>query len=266
MIEILEPAPFETFVDLRRDYLACLSAPFDGMWQAFATMSCHHELRAKGERAGYFCVNDEGHLLQFHVSPTFESLAEELFAAVIARREVGGTMVSTADCLFLGLCLDLHCKVEVHTYLYQDRQGSETTVFDDASLTFEPVQPEELESITELQRRSLDQDLGDWLIGYLENLITRRELFALCSGGQILGTGEARVSESQPPFVDLGVITAPGHRGKGVAHQILSRLKGLCYDRNLIPICSTTVGNLAARKAIAKAGFVARYRILQVTF
>ena len=99
-----------------------------------------------------------------------------------------------------------------------------------------------------------------------ENLIARRELYALRHGGEILGTGEARVSESQPPFADLGVITLRRHRGRGVAPHVLGRLKQLCYDHDLVPICSTTAENVAAGRVITKAGFVSRHRILKVAF
>ena len=81
-----------------------------------------------------------------------------------------------------------------------------------------------------------------------------------------MGTGEARVSESQPPFVDLGVITVRRHRGRGVAPHVLGRLKQRCYERDLVPICSTTVENAGSRRAIAKAGFVSGHRILEVGF
>ena len=43
-------------------------------------------------------------------------------------------------------------------------------------------------------------------------------------------------------------------------------LKQLCDDRGLVPICSTTADNVAAQRAITKAGFVSRHRILEVSF
>ncbi len=265
MIEILERSA-DHLSDLRQAYLASLAAPFDGMWEAFANMSRHREIRSAGERAGYFCVNDEGQLLQFHVTAPFENAAPEIFSTVVAREEVRGAMVSTADPLFLSLCLDLHRQVEVHTYLYRDHQRGEAPPAAAAEASLDVVEAGELDEVAELQRGSLDQDPGDWLVGYLENLIARRELYALRAQGEILGTGEARVSDSQPPFADLGVITLRRHRGRGVASHILWRLKQLCYQRRLVPICSTTADNVAARRAIAKAGFVSRHRILKVAF
>ncbi len=266
MIEVMEATSADDLADLRRGYLASLTAPLDGMWEAFAAMSRQLEIRSAGERAGYVSLNDAGQLLQFHVAAPFESAAAKLFATVVARDEVKGAMVSTADPLFLGLCLDVQKALRVHTFLYRDHHRGKVALEGGAEASFDVVESSELEAIAELQRDSLDQDPGDWLVGYLERLIGRRELYALRLEGEILGTGEARVSETQPPFVDLGVITVRRHRGRGVAPHVLGRLKQRCYERELVPICSTTVENAWARRAIAKAGFVSGHRILEVGF
>jgi RimJ/RimL family protein N-acetyltransferase len=266
MIEIVEATSADNLADLRRGYLASLVAPQDGMWESFAAMGRQLEIRSAGERAGYFSLNDEGQLLQFHVAAPFEIAAAKLFAATVARDDVNGAMVSTADPLFLSLSLDVHKALRVHTYLYRDHHRAEVALEDGAEASFDVVEASELEAIAELHRDSLDQDPGDWLVGYLERLIGRRELYALRLEGEILGTGEARVSESQPPFVDLGVITVRRHRGRGVAPHVLGRLKQRCYDRELVPICSTTVENTGSRRAIAKAGFVSRHRLLELGF
>jgi GNAT superfamily N-acetyltransferase len=266
LIEILEQTDPRALADLKRDYLASQVAPVDGMWEALGQMGQHREIVSAGKSVGYFCVNEEGMLLQFFVTARCERLAPEIFAATVARAEVRGALVSTADHLFLGCCLDLQREVDVHTYLYQDQSPGQPG-FDagtEASLTL--VEAQELEAITALQRQSLDQDLGDWLIGYLENLIARRELYALRLGGEVLATGELRVSDTQPPYADLGVITMRSARGQGLASHVLSRLKELCYERELAPICSTSIENVASQRAIARAGFVSRHRLLQISF
>ena len=260
----LEPVSAGDLADLKRGCLASQTAPFDGMWEAFAAMGRHWEIRCAEARAGFFCLNEQGQLLQFHVEERFENCAPEFFAEVIARDEVEGAMVSTADPLFLSLCLDVQKQVRVHTFLYRDHRRSELALKNAPEASFDAVQIDELATVAELQRDSLDQDPGDWLMGYLENLIARRELYALRLEGETVGTGEARVSDSQPPYVDLGVITMRRHRRRGVASEILRRLKQVCYDRELVPICSTTLKNLGAQRAIARAGFVSRHRILEV--
>lgn len=266
MLEIAELASVDDLGELRRDYLASLSAPLDGMWEVLATMGRQMEICSAGQRVGYFSLNDEGLVLQFHLARAFESAAIEIFAEVLSCDQVQGAMVSTADSLFMNLCLDAHKKVKVHTYLYQDDDRREAALQGEPQASLDVVEAGELEAIANLHRDSLDRDPGDWLVGYLENLIDRRELYALREAGEILATGEVRVSESQPPFADLGVITVRRHRGRGVASHLLGRLKQLCYDRELVPICSTTKENVAAQRAIVKAGFVSRHRILKVEF
>ena len=260
-----DPAPDTAEAQgLHRAYLDSLVAPMDGMWLSFAQDGRRRLLQLDGETAGFFVLGDDGALLQLYVTPTFELRADELFAAVIERHEVTGAMVSTADPVFLSLALEHQASIDVHTLLYEDRGAVEPPELAGAELV--PVEPEELEAMAVAQEEALEQDLGDWLRGYLGHLIRRRELFALRRGEELLGTGETRVADLQPPYVDLGVITMKAFRRQGVASHILSRLKPLCYARDLQPICSTTMGNLGARKAITRAGFTARHRLLKITF
>lgn len=266
MIEISEPKSAESLADLRRDYLASLSAPLDGMWEAFAMLGRPREIRRGGEPAGYFVLDEAGQLLQFHVTPDHEIAARDIFAAVLARDEVTGAVAGTNDALFLGLCLDAQRSLRVQTLLYADHRSAEVPFEHGDSATLDAVEAGELDAVAELLQDSLDDAPGDWLRGYLGKLIDRLELFALRLDGEIIGTGEARVSDSQPPYVDLGVVTLRRHRGCGVATHVLGRLKRACYERDLVPICSTTVENVAARRAIEKAGFVSRHRLLEIGF
>ena len=186
------------------------------------------------------------------------------------RPEIKGATVSTGDSLFLGLALEAQQQTTVHTLLYglPSFESESATSFEpihgDAELSL--VEPEEEGRVIELERAALPQDPGDWLVGYVRGLMARHELYALRVGDEILGVGEARVSDAQPPYVDLGVITMADHRKKGVATDILRRLVALCLQRDQKPICSTTLENLGAQKAIAAAGFVSLHRLLDVTF
>lgn len=267
MIEILSLASPEEVADLKRSYLASLPVPLDGMWESgFIPMASHWELRHGDERAGYMCIADDGKLLQFYVVPAFENHAAEFFSRVIAREDVRGAMVSTFESVYLSLCLDVHKTVRVHTYLYHDTEAEAASPEGLEGARFTVVRPEDQPRIEAMQRASLDVDLGAWLTGYLQGLISRGELFVLTRGEEILGTGECRVSQTQPPHADLGVIVARDHRRLGLATHILRRLKVECRGRDLVPICSTTAENVGAQKSIARAGFVSRYRMLEVDF
>lgn len=261
----LRPTSASEVADLRAAYLATLSAPIDGMWETFIGFADHWEIRRADERIGHFCLGEERRLLQFHVTAPYEHLARDLFAQAVERSNAGGALVSSFE-PWLPLCLDGNRDVRVHSLLYHDHHRPEVPLVGFEELTFQTVEEPEREAVEGFVRRCSPSDPGEWLSGYLECLVAQRALLALRSGGALLGTGELRVSDSQPPYADLGVIVSPEHRGRGLAPHILRLLEERCDRARLVPICSTTTDNTSAQRAIAKAGFVDRHRLLEVLF
>lgn len=263
-IEIVQLESPASLDEPRRRYLASLTAPLDGMWEAFAGSARQLELRIDGVAAGFACLDAPGRLLQFWVEAPFRRQAAAVFDELAGRDDLTGAIVSTADPTFLGVCLDAQRSIRVHTLLCRHVDGSAIPAVGDATVALDPVGPDEIAAIVAHQRTALDQDPGDWLVGYTAGLVERGELHALRIDGEIAATGETRVSESQPPHVDLGVITMRPFRRRGVASHVLARLATRCRTRGLEPICSTTVENVASRRAIGNAGFVVRHRLLEV--
>ena len=164
----------------------------------------------------------------------------------------------------------MHKKIKVHTFLYETHTDVNPVRQTTDSLDFRRVTTMELERTIEFQKSCLGDDakkdaLVAWLRGYTENLIAKRSLFVLCRHDEWLGLGECRPSESQEGVADLGMMVAPAHRGKGWATEILTRLRIHASAQGLRTICSTTTENTAAQKAIARAGFISRHRIMNVT-
>jgi len=267
MISLHRISDLSSILDLKAEYLRSLAAPMDGMWEAgFINPSPHWEIRHGGEQAGYYAANSEGTLLQFYVLPAFEKHGRTLFDHVIAQDSVTQAVVSTIDPAFLSFCLDVQTKVTVHTYLYETHAEvrPEHPKAEDVGLRL--IEAPELHRTISFQQACLggDKDLSGWLRGYSTNLIEREELFALCREDEWLGLGEYRRSDSQEGVVDLGMMVAPEHRGKGWATYILQLLCARSAGHGLHAICSTRVENLGAQKAILRAGFISRHRILRV--
>ena len=105
---------------------------------------------------------------------------------------------------------------------------------------------------------------GDWLEPYYEKVIERQELYLLRVKNEIIGTGELRPSESNKSYANVGVTVGVDYRRQAVASFILSYLKDMCYKKEIIAICSTTVDNLGSQKAIEKAGLYAYHRVVEV--
>lgn len=272
MISLHACTDLSSLHDLKTQYLQTLITPMDGMWDAgIVNAAPHWELRWDGARAGYCAVSEHATLLQFYVSPDYDAHTRMLFDHVIADRALTHAEVSTIDPTCLALCLDVHKKIKVHTYLYEPRTDTSPSPQTTDSLDFRHVNASELERTIEFQKSCLGDDknkeaMDAWLRGYSENLIAKQSLFALCRHDEWLGLGECRPSASQEGVADLGMMVAPAHRGKGWATNILTRLRAQCAAQKLRAICSTTAENTAAQKAIARTGFISRHRIMTVTF
>lgn len=255
--------------DQKADYLRGLIAPMDGMWEVgFTDPAPHWELHVDDQSAGYYAANGEGTLLQFYVRPAFERHMRLLFDEVIAQDSIQNAVVSTIDTALLALCLDVQKGVTVHTLLYEPGAEAELSFSDGDGVIFRIVEAGELERTVAFQQQCLGgkADLSGWLRGYSANLIDRGELRVLSRGAEWIGLGEYRKSDSQKGIVDLGVMVSPEHRGRGWASSILALMRKAGSTNGHHPICSTTVDNVGAQKAIERAGFISRHRIMDVAF
>jgi len=162
------------------------------------------------------------------------------------------------------MCLDNTSTFTVNSLMYQ-HVGNETQC-DVSEVKLTLANSDQLESLVTFAIEAIGAP-KEWLSGYYANLIKRKELWYYALDGKISATGECRYfDEYQTPYADLGMIVSPAYRGQGMATQVLNQLLKVAKEKGLKAICSTEVGNIAAQKAINKAGLLAPNRIVQFDF
>ncbi len=114
--------------------------------------------------------------------------------------------------------------------------------------------------------RPFDNTLKTGLINYydLKEMINAAhiELLVAEAGGEIIGSGYARIESSKPylkhqKHAYLGFMyVAPHHRGKGVVQKIIETLKKWSIAQNITELrLEVYQDNIAAIKAYEKIGF-----------
>ena len=204
-----------------------LTAPQDGMWEAFTDRSTHWEVTIKGQSIGYACVDSNKTLLQFFVRPFWMKDGVTVFQQFLHQEKVLQGMVGTNNPIFLSLAMHFQKAVEVNTLLFAD--------FFKVPL----IEKEGMISLAEKkdQKRLVDfchMSVGApkaWLTGYLGNLIEYQELFILEQKRDVLGTFEVRKSKSDPTVADLGMIVSPRHRQKGTGHLSIGKSQGSSVEK-----------------------------------
>ncbi len=267
MIQIRKLDSIEPLGELKRLYIQQTTAPLDGMWLCgFVPMAAHYGFYDESELVGFCCVNEEGYLLQFFLTPQYQNESSQLFETILRSDsspipKIAGAFVSTAE-PHLSLCLDNFPTFEVNTVMYQQQKGTGGKG-QDTSLDLVTINSDQLSEAVEFAKATLGAP-EEWLTGYYANLINRQELFGLWEDDQLIATGESRgYDEYQTEYADLGVVVAESQRGKGLATQILKQLAAVNDSKGLKSICSTEKTNAGAQKAITRAGFTATNRIIQ---
>lgn len=275
MFQSLPHSDASTLNDLKGEHLRTLSFPLDAYWEeALIGFSKHFEIQLDDQRAGFYCLNDAGQLVAFHLSPQWAHFGETVFPQVIAQHDVSTALAGTHDALFLSLCLDHARRTGVHTLLFEDRP--ERPTLPERPLVFAQATNDDFQDIlthyvtanTSMDTDSIEAGFAH-LEGYLRAVLEQHHVFTLRDGnpedgGRLLATGECRISTTQAPYADVGMIVAKEHRRQGLGSYMLSCTKTFCYERDLRPICSCEAGNIGSHKAILKAGFGSRHRVIEV--
>lgn len=255
---------------LKQLYMRHTTAPLDGMWLCgLVPLARHYGLYEASELAGFCCVNEDGYLLQFLMDPKYQQRSSELFASIVhgdlSAGEIKGAFASTAEPEYLSLCADHYSSITVNALMYQlaDTPWSLQSRVVNTPLAMSAVEAPQLAEAVEFAMAAIGAP-PEWLTGYYANLIDRHELFGLWEEGRLIAAGESRgYDDYQTDYADVGVIVAASERSRGLATRVLKHLIAMNEEKSLSSICSTEAGNIAAQKAITRAGFLARNRILQ---
>jgi len=266
MIKIIKLDSLKTIDQLKSDYVKQATAPLDGMWlTGFVPMAKHFEIYDEDKLLGYFCINDEGYLLQYNLDQRYRSRSTEVFKFLLTLKDsdfgdIKGAFCSTAEPRFISICLDHFSTYKVNALMYQI---SEEINFDNNAIELTKLSKDCLEDVVKFAHEEIDAPV-EWLTGYFSNLISRNELYAFIDKNTIIATGECRGFDTyQTDYADIGVVVSSNQRSKGLATKVLKKLRAIAEEQHLIPICSTEVQNIGAQKAISRAGFFASNRIIQ---
>lgn len=267
MIEIKRIDSIETLSALKQKYLEQTVAPLDGMWLlGFVPISQHFGFYEDNQLAGFCCINNEGYLLQFYFSPQYSYQANDLFALIVEQNSsvighVKGAFVSTAEPVYLSMCLDNYSSFNVNALMYQLRLNVDNEK--QAPLKMLKAMSSQLLEFVEFAKASIGAP-EEWVTGYYANLISKGELFGYWEDGQLIASGECRrFDDFQKEYADLGMVVLPSERRKGLGIRVMLFLVAYAQQNQIIPICSTEKTNIGAQKAISKVGFVSDHRIIQ---
>lgn len=257
---IFNTSTLEIIKHLKADMKASLTAPMDDMWEnGIIPKGLCYSIQDDARIIGYFVILNGDNLVQFYLSPCFQSLRTGLFKQVINEYAIRKITVGTYDPQFLALTLDLNKPYGINSIIYINQVELPNKESHEHA-TWSKALPQDQEAVlayyqlSDLAFPGIDQ--------YNYDLIKNDGLYLFYAEDQLIGTGEIRFNKAKEDHCHIGMTVATHYRNRGYGYYILKTMKILGEDMNLIVLCGTSMDNLASQKTIAKCGFHAYHKIL----
>lgn len=261
MMQYIKTSNSDIITPLRTKLYQNLTAPIDAMWEQLYIASAQDYLIKHNETSiGYCCINEDKSLLQLYLEKEFRFKMDSVISELIEANLIESASLSSNEPVSFNACLVLSKSKIVNTICFEHIN---TMMNVDSELKIKLVTND---IIPKIKAFYLEQVGMNDTFGYTENLVSRKELFWVQESSKIIATTELRISETQPEFADLGIIVHKEHHGKGIATQVLKKQVNRVLELGRKPICSTTIDNIASRKAIEKAGFYCSNIIFDMKF
>lgn len=246
---------------MRQQLYQTFTAALDSMWESLYIANAQAYLIQQDDNTmGYCCIDAEGSLLQFFLYKEHRHLTKQVISSLIDQKLISNAKLSAIEPVSFNACLALSNAVEEDTFCYEFSDHSDAR---DNGISLEPAQADDLETVRSFYKTQVGFDDN---FGYTQNLIDRQELFLAKKDDVFIGTGECRLSDTQPKVADIGVAVHQDFRKKGHATRILQLLALKAQAAGRAPICSTTLDNIGSQKAIGNAGFYCAQVIFGMRF
>ncbi len=213
----------EDLTILKKEWLASLTSPQDGMWESFRDNATNWGIVKENEMIGYAAVDENHQLLQFYLLPKYLPKGAAIFKTFIDELKINTGIVGTNNPDYLSIALNFVKELKVPTYLF--RNTFEVTIEEKEGL-LKACQAEDIEKIVHFCQYSTGAP-KEWLVGYIGELIKKGEIFSLENSGEIIGTCEVRKSTTAPAYADIGMIVSPDYRQKGYGIYLLNSAKNI---------------------------------------
>lgn len=260
-MNFIKSAITETINDLRAKLYQTLTAPIDAMWELLYIASSQHYLIKKDNTTlGYCCINEDGCLIQLFLEAAYRPKMDKVIKALIDAKLINAASMSSNEPIAFNACLFHSTSIKANTFCFEHLNKA---IAINSPLTIALVATEGIPAI----KVFLKEQVGmDDTFGYTENLVARKEIFMVQESGVIIATSERRISDSQSEIADLGIIVNKAYQGRGIATKVMQMQVNRVLKEGRKPICSTTLDNVASRKAIERSGFYCSNIIFDIRF
>lgn len=213
------------------------------------------EINSKIE--GYFCVGWDNILYEFHINSDISIIANDVFSALLNQGFFLAAHCKSFDHLIMSLCFDNSVSTRPIGYLFRDTIDVEPDNTLSNLIDYRVATTENLWEILNISGSFFEN---------IQRQIEKNDVFVFYANNTLVGIGVIQLIYPGTNYYDLGAIVNENYRRNGYGSYIFKTLLEHCEKNNLIPVCSCSYDNISGKKALERAGFITKHRIIQFQF
>lgn len=245
----------------RAELYKIFTSALDDMWQdLYIASSQAYLIEFNKQTIGYCCIDDKKTLLQIFLIEEFNYVMDKVIESLTESELISSASLSSIEPVSFNSCLAHSKSIKTNTYCFK---YSNSQLKNESLLNIEVVSKKDIKTLKAFYKNHVG---FDDTFGYVKNRVQRKELYMIKESGNIIATGECRLSDTQPDVADVGMAVNKDYRKKGIGTQVLQQMALKAQRAKRQAICSTTLDNKASKKAIEKAGFYCSHIIFDINF
>lgn len=262
-MEFVRMDEIEDVHDLKMDHMNTICEPWELYTEIMAKPSAPYLIRSDdGEEMGFFLLDGEGTMFQFHLLSRFVPEVDDVFSKIMKDHEVKKAVCQTFDHLFLQVCLKNMKTSKVIGYNFRER-----------------IEPREAIPQFDVTERKATLDDVDMFRKYSDGIFEEHELKDIPywlersettifedDNGEFAGYGMINRTLPDRDWYDVGMYVRPELRKKGYGAFIIDRLAYKVQMKGGIPCAGCDVNNIGSKRTLERAGFISRHLILEFEF
>jgi RimJ/RimL family protein N-acetyltransferase len=216
-------------------------------------------IKFQKETAGYFVLSEEGSLLEYYVLPEWINQVDTIFGEIIRKYSVRKALCKSFDAFLLSCCYGFQKSSRAIGILFREYSEKPHTIPGSRISIQRAVPADEAKII------AVNEEVFDHPSEVLQYILAN-QIFLYANDNDLVGFGIYSQVIPGRPDRDIGMLVVPAYRKKGYGQFILNHLVRFCNENGWQVSAGCAIENIASRKCLEKAGFIARYRLLEFVF
>jgi RimJ/RimL family protein N-acetyltransferase len=208
---------------------------------------------------GYFILSIKGTLLEYFLIRQWADQIDSLFGKIIREYSIKKALCKSFDAPLLSCCFEYQTESKPIGVLFRDYSEKPSNISDE-EIAVRHASPSDEALII-----SVNEEVFDYPEEVMQ-YIRARQIFLYEKEGDLVGFGIFSHVNTGRPYRDIGMLVLPAYRHSGYGVFILHHLIHICQQNGWKVSAGCAIENIGSRRCLEKAGFIARYRLLEFKF